>query len=297
MRVLGLHVGGDRLAGNLYDRLQIRRQRFPGRPVHVGLQCGRRLLPAGVVVIPGDGVQPQRDVVVRADPLGGIDGAGLQGGEDLRSGQRDGGAASPPQHFAAETRDAHLEALEIGDRIDLLVEPAAHLHAGIAAGERHQVERLVELAPEIEPAAVVEPRVHLHVGHAKRQRGHELRRGHFALVVIRRVVTHFDGAAAGRIEGLERRYQFASGVHLDLEAPPRRPVDTIDEVVDGDAQPRVLRRPRSRDGPLELLLESRCRRCVAAVLPGTGGQPGRREAAHELSSFHRSLRAGGQNSR
>ena len=50
-----------------------------------------------------------------------------------------------------------LSPLEIGEALDRLAEPAGHLHAHVVQGEGHDVERLVNLLPEVEPAAVVEP--------------------------------------------------------------------------------------------------------------------------------------------
>src|SRR4029077_3763268 len=92
------------------------------------------LPPAGIVVVPGDLVQPELLVVVRTDPLGGIDGAAFErrinvGGGDL---QRD--HTELRQDHAAESADPKLEPFEVVDRVDLLAIEAPHLHADIAAG-------------------------------------------------------------------------------------------------------------------------------------------------------------------
>ena len=145
----------DRLGGHFDHGAQVFRQGVEGRLVDDGLQCRPRLVPAGIVVVAGRGVQPQGQVVVGADPFHGVDHPGLQRREDFAAGHRDRHAPDPPQHFAAQPRDAHLQALQVIQRTDFLVEPAGHLRAGIAGRQGHQGEGLVQLPPEFQAAAVV----------------------------------------------------------------------------------------------------------------------------------------------
>ncbi|MNY05164.1 hypothetical protein D3C86_1378730 [compost metagenome] len=188
-------------------------------------------------------MQTEGEVVVRADPLGGVDGAGLQGGEDLAGRQIDHGAAHLGQHLAAEARGAHLQALEVVDAVDFLVEPAGGLHAGGAAGEGHHVERLVHLFPQLHAAAVVQPGVHfLGVG-AERQGAEELRGRHLALPVVGRAVAHLGGAARHRVEHLQRRHQFAGRIDLDLQAAVAHFVDQAGEALGANAHPGKVLRP------------------------------------------------------
>src|SRR5690606_4867949 len=94
---------------------------------------GLRFGPARVVVVPGGLVDARGQVVVGTDPVGGVDHAGLQGGEHLAAGHDDRGGADAADDFAAQAGHADLQALEVLDAVDFLVEPAAHLHAGVAA--------------------------------------------------------------------------------------------------------------------------------------------------------------------
>src|SRR5262249_34093168 len=129
------HAGRDCLRGDLYSLLVERRQRVPLRAVDEGMEHGAALLPAGRVVVFRDLVEAELLVVVGADVLDRIDGPALEcrvnvAGRDLLRNDPDAGNDSPRQ-----ARNAHLEALQIIRRLDLLAEPAAQLHAGIAARE------------------------------------------------------------------------------------------------------------------------------------------------------------------
>src|SRR6266436_7406888 len=75
-----------------------------------------------------------------------------------------------------------LHALEIGDALQGLLEPAERLRAGRMRGKRDYVELevvLVEVAPHLEPASDVQPAQVIHVVHAEgpaRRPGEERRR-------------------------------------------------------------------------------------------------------------------------
>src|SRR4029078_6248230 len=72
--------------------------------------------------------------------------------------------------LACEAADAHLEAGEIGDRLDLLAEPAAHLRAGVAAGEADHAKLLEELVAERITAALIPPGILLACVETERDR-------------------------------------------------------------------------------------------------------------------------------
>ena len=99
-------------------------------------------------------------------------------------------------------------------------------------------------------------------------------------MVIRGIVSHLYRAAADRIEGFERRYQFTRRIDLDLQPPARRPFDTIGEVVDGDTETRVLRWPGGGYRPLEGFTELRRRsdRAVFLLCAGRNARGGRKAA-------------------
>src|SRR5690606_5987398 len=126
VHIVALHVlvGGRR--SFLDDGPQVLRQ--AGQRLFVDQQLdGRlRLLPARVVVIARRLVQAEGQVVVRADPVAGIDGPGLQGGKYLATGQVDRGRALSTEDFATQPGHTDLQALEVIQLVDFLVEPATH---------------------------------------------------------------------------------------------------------------------------------------------------------------------------
>jgi len=140
-------------------------------------------------------VEPEGEVVVRADPLGGVYGPGLQGDEQLAAGEIDRGGTEPLQHLASQAGDAHLQSLEVGQAVDLLVEPAAHLDAGVARRLGDQAEAVIELGPELQAAAEIHPGVHLLGGQAEGHRGEELGRFVLSFPVVGRPVAHLCSTA------------------------------------------------------------------------------------------------------
>ena len=156
--VLGLHLDVRVGAGRLEDGLVFRRQRVVGLLVDEAVELGAALPPAGVVVVRRDLVEAELQVVVGADPLGGVDRSLLERLIDLAAGNVLRHAAHALDHLAGEAADAELEALDVGDRLDLLAVPAAHLRAGVAGREVDDVVGLVELAHQLHAVAVVHPR-------------------------------------------------------------------------------------------------------------------------------------------
>src|SRR3954468_23272163 len=109
-------------------------------------------------------VEAELLVVVRADPLRGVDRALLQRRIDVRATELLRHDAELRHDEARHAADTHLDALQVVDRLDLLPEPAAHLAAGIAGENRldavvleQRLERL--LAPAVIPPGVRLPRV------------------------------------------------------------------------------------------------------------------------------------------
>src|SRR5207245_10936359 len=129
--------------------------------VEAELADGPRFVPARIVVIPRGIVEAELHVVVRPDPVGGVDHAPLEGGEDRGGRGEDGGASRPGDDLVAEARaDAHLEPLVVADRVDLLPEPSGHLRGERRALARHEVEGGVGLLPELEPVTLEVPGRH-----------------------------------------------------------------------------------------------------------------------------------------
>src|SRR5215813_601121 len=123
--ILGL-IGGkpgklDGARGLIQDPPEVGGQGLVGLFVERELAHGAGLMPAGVVVVASGVVEVQLHVVVRSHPLGRIDHAPLEIGEDPGSGDENRRATRLPKHLVAEARaDSHLEALEVGRRVDLL---------------------------------------------------------------------------------------------------------------------------------------------------------------------------------
>ena len=91
--------------------------------------------PAGIVVVRRNLVEAELLVVIGADPFGGVDRALFERRIDVATGDLLRHDAELLDDLAGEAPDAHLQALHVGDRLDFLAEPAAHLHAGVAAGK------------------------------------------------------------------------------------------------------------------------------------------------------------------
>ena len=135
--------------------LQVRRQGLERILVDDKFQHGAGLVPAGIVVIFRHLVQAQGEIVVGAHPFRRIDHASLQRGVELSARYAYRRAAGLGKHIARQAGNTHFQALQVGNGIDFPVEPAGHLHTGIAAGERDDIERGIGLAPQFQAAAVM----------------------------------------------------------------------------------------------------------------------------------------------
>src|SRR5205823_5154408 len=93
------------------------------------------LPPTGVVVIFGDLVEAELLVVVGTDPFGCVDGALFQRRIDIAAGDLLRNGAKLGKGLPSPSADPHFETVEVVDGIDLLAKPAAHLGAGVAAGD------------------------------------------------------------------------------------------------------------------------------------------------------------------
>ena len=248
-------VGGAR--GPAQDRLQILWQRRQRLGANDELQDGTRLVPARVIVILGDLVQPQSEIVVGADPFHGVDHPGLQGGVHLAAGNAHRLAARGAEHFAGQARNAHTQTLEVGHGVDFTVEPAGHLHAGAAAGQRHDPGRRVDFFPQGHAVAVVQPAVHFLRGHAEGHGGKENRRGNFTLPVIRGAVAHLRHARGHGIEDLEGRDDLARPVHADIQAAVAHLAHVVGEHLGRVAQAGQVLRPGGHELPANRLARRR----------------------------------------
>ena len=99
----------------------------------------------------------------------------------------------------------NLRPLQVGDGLDLLAEPAAHLRAGVAGRDIVDVVVLEEVAQQLQPAAMGHPGVHLPRVHAERDRAVEGEGRVLADEVIAGGVAHLDGVVLHRVEHLKGR--------------------------------------------------------------------------------------------
>ena len=82
-----------------------------------------------------------------------------QGRRDFAAWQVDDVAAGGLDHFAAEAGDTHLQALVVLQAVDVLVEPAAHLDAGVARREEFAAQFGIHLVGQFLAAAELQPGV------------------------------------------------------------------------------------------------------------------------------------------
>ena len=186
------------------------------------LKAGTAFPPARVGVVRSDLHKAEFQVIVRAHPLGGVDRALLQGLVDLAARNVLWHAADALDDSATEAANAELGALEVGQRLDLPAEPAAHLGAGVAHWEVDDVVLAIEVTQQFQAVAFVVPGRHLA---AVQSEGDGTGQGEglvLAEVVVGRGVGHLDRAVFDRVDGAEGRHQFARSVRGDLEAAARQ---------------------------------------------------------------------------
>ena len=166
-------------------------------------------------------VQTQFLVIVRANPLGCVDGAFFQGLVNLATRNILGHYTQGLQHFAAETADAEFQALHIGQRFDLFAIPAAHLNACVAHWEVDDAHFGVELTEQLQAVAFVHPSVHLTCVQTKWNGAIQSVCRIFTEEVVRRCVAHLNGTVGHAVEHAECRHQFASSMGGDGELAAR----------------------------------------------------------------------------
>ncbi|MNT28225.1 hypothetical protein D3C72_1638960 [compost metagenome] len=178
---------------------------------------GAAFEPAGRIVVRRHFVEAQLLVVVGPDPLGGVDGALFQRGIDIARRNLLRHRAQLGQNHAADSADPHVQAFQVGDRLDLLAVPAAHLHADVATDVVHDVVFLIERPQHLQAAAGMHPGVVLARAQAERQAGIESQRRVLADVGRAQHVVAFHRPVADRVHVLRGRHQFAAGERADLE--------------------------------------------------------------------------------
>src|SRR5262249_11493832 len=120
-------------------------------------------------------------------------------------------------HSAGEPADPHFETAQVGDVLDLLAEPAAHLGSGVAGRKADDVELFVEVVHQLHAAAMIHPGIlHARV-EAEWDRGAERKGRILAEIVVGRGVAHLDRAVLHRISRRNGRNDLSGGEDLDLK--------------------------------------------------------------------------------
>ena len=275
--VVGDRVDVRRCRRNLDGCLVFRRQVVPQRQRELHLDRRARFPPARVVVeqIAGELVEAEDQVVGGSHELGAVDRTLLDRRQDLAARQGDLLAAEALEHTPRKTGDAHLQALQVADRIELLGEPAAHLAAGAAGREGDDAMLFgVELVEHVEAAALVQPGVLLALRQPERHSGAELLHGAEPDVVVRRRVARLHADVTHGRQHLKAAHDLASGSRIDLEPAAGEPAHLLGEEVRRAEQGHQRRRPARRHFPFDLgaVLGER-HRCGRGV--GGGGTFGR----------------------
>ncbi len=231
--VAGHHSDAGLVGGGGEDLAVLGGELGPGALADEEGEVGAGLPPAGLVVEGGGLVEAELLVVVGADPLGGVDGAGLQGGVDIAPGDVLDADPQLGHDPTAHAGDAHLEPLERGEIGDLALEPAAHLDAGVSGGQAAHAEVGVQSVHQVQAATFQQPGVLLAGGQAEGDAGVKGQGGVLAQVVVARALSDLDGALLDGVEHLEGWDQLAGGVDADGEQAAAHGLDPGGEHLGG----------------------------------------------------------------
>ena len=216
--VLGKHQCVGLRASAFQRRLIMLGQFRPLLFIDEKRQFRRTFPPARVVIELRHLVQAEALVVVRSDPFRGVDGAALKRRIDFTRRNLGGHHAKLGEYLSRQAGNAHLQAFEIGDALDLLAVPAGHLRAGVARRETHYTVLLVQQSHGFIAAAEVLPRILLACVQAKGNGGAKGECRVLADVIVGRGMAALHGAGLRRIQNLQRRHQFTRGGNANLEA-------------------------------------------------------------------------------
>ena len=203
------------------------RQAFQSLLIHVELQIQATFPPAWVVVERRHLVETQLQIVVWADPLCGVDGAFFQALVDFAARNVLWHATHALDHLASKAAHAELQALDVFRRLHFLAEPAAHLRAGVATQEVHDVVLSIKLAHQLGTVAIDHPGCELAGVHAERNRTANGKRFVLAEEIVRSRVSDFDRTVLNAIHHAKRGHQFACGVHGHFKLSARHFLDGL----------------------------------------------------------------------
>src|SRR3954447_8474609 len=235
-------------------------QRVPLLYVHQVVALPRAFPPAWIVIVFCDFHEAQLFVIVRTDPLRGIERTLLERRIDVARRDLLRHTADPSDDGAGKSADAEFQAFEILGRLDLLAEPAAHLRTGAAGRNAVAVVFLEQVVEHVLAAAEIQPCDMLAGVEAERQRSAEGKRRVLAPVIIKRGIAYLDGAVRNGVEHLQPGHQFAGGKRLNLEAVVGYFGDALAKIFATPVKRIERFRPAGRVSPLELRHRLRNRR-------------------------------------
>src|SRR5262249_43909603 len=178
----------------LHDRLVRLRKLVPLWQIDDQVIGRAAFPPTGIIIIFCDLIEAQLLVIIRTYPFGGIDRALLQCRIDVTASNLLRYDAELAERFSGPTANAHLETSEVSGLLDFLVEPPAHLTAGIPHQQAFCVGIGGKLIDQFLTVARVEPSILLARIEAERHRTEQRPGRILANIVVLRAVPHFDGA-------------------------------------------------------------------------------------------------------
>jgi hypothetical protein len=186
------------------------------------------------------------------------------------------------QHRPAHAADAELQPLQVLDALELVAEEAAHLAAGIAAGDRIGAEAVEHAVDDLLAPAEIPPAVLLAGVQAEWNAGSEPQRRVLADVEIGRRMRAFDSAGGNRVERLQAGHDLAGREDLNLELAVGGVADELGKLL-RRAEDRVERLREARgQPPLHLGLRLRDRG------HGDRGRGGGQSACFQkVAAFHK----------
>ena len=289
--VLGVVLGHDvavlSLCNSLDQVLVALGQGAPERCVEACRKLRCRLVHARIVVVLGGFVELVSLVIPGADPLCGVDRARDKVFINLTARKRYRRCAQLGHDVAAQARNTHLQTLEVVAGVDLLVEPAAPLDAGVAASHTFQAKLACKLVPEFLTAHPVDPGLHLGIGMAERNGCEICPSRVLALPVVIGSVIGLRVAGCHFVERIECADTLAGGVVGYLNAAVTDIAKTRGEALRTCSQPREIAAPGGNHGDFDTILCDRG--CCQGGCGRCGGCAGHTCLGEKISTFHVAL--------
>ena len=258
--IVGIEVGRDlivfRLAHITNDRLQVFGQFLIlllvddklGR--EAGFNEGRH------VVVLGNLMEAERQIVVGADEFRGVQRARLQRLKDLARGHVGDRCAQFLPYATTQAGGPEAHAFDIVKASQFVAEPTTCLRAGVARQEALNAELVIDLVPDFLTAHIAHPGCQFWRGHAVGHAGKEGQRRRFVLPIIGGTVAHLGRAIDHGVQRLQRRHQLTCGVDLHGQTATGGRCDTVCQTLRTDTQTGEVFRPGGDHAPCDVALRN-----------------------------------------